>query len=404
MIGFKLNLHKQSGQSMVEMLGVLSIIGILSMAALLGYNYAVAKYKANRTLSELGERAVAGITKLTLSKETLSGEFQLEEFANVTSMGYMVTQSILDESHFDITLEQVPLEVYRLLIEGDSVDFSAIYVNGKVSDQTKCSKENKMIFEVGDGMSVVERCETNADCTRSCDSSQNGVCKSNCPSGKKCVITATTTLEKYQCCFEEKILDGICCSKVKDNGDGQKLCCTYNDKCCPSGYFDPYPASQSQCLPCDAPGDYEVWSSNHIAINDDICLVCPNRVMNGWRCSLECKSGTHLNPITRRCVCDNPDNMQDKYGNCYTCDEATSDTYIWLWQDDNRGCYECNYRPGGGYCFKCPHGTVAVKDGSGVGASGKCVACPDDVSELPSKHQCLSCDGTWNDDTKKCEK
>lgn len=89
---------------MVEMLGVLSIIGILSMAALLGYNYAVAKYKANRTLSELVERAVAGITKLTLSKETLSGEFQLEEFANVTSMGYMVTQSILDESHFDITL------------------------------------------------------------------------------------------------------------------------------------------------------------------------------------------------------------------------------------------------------------------------------------------------------------
>ena len=39
----------ESGRSMVEMLGVLAIIGVLSIGAVAGYKFAITKYKANET-------------------------------------------------------------------------------------------------------------------------------------------------------------------------------------------------------------------------------------------------------------------------------------------------------------------------------------------------------------------
>ncbi len=43
----------QFGRSMVEMLGVLAIIGVLSVGAIAGYQKAMFKYKLNKTISEL---------------------------------------------------------------------------------------------------------------------------------------------------------------------------------------------------------------------------------------------------------------------------------------------------------------------------------------------------------------
>lgn len=44
---------KQSGRSMVEMLGVLAIIGVLSAGALAGFNKAMFKHKMNQTIVEV---------------------------------------------------------------------------------------------------------------------------------------------------------------------------------------------------------------------------------------------------------------------------------------------------------------------------------------------------------------
>lgn len=41
---FNLN---QNGRSMVEMLGVLAIIGVLSIGSIAGFRYALLRYKAN---------------------------------------------------------------------------------------------------------------------------------------------------------------------------------------------------------------------------------------------------------------------------------------------------------------------------------------------------------------------
>lgn len=45
--------QEQSGRSMVEMLGVLAIIGVLSIGGISGYSKAMSKYRINKTLDQI---------------------------------------------------------------------------------------------------------------------------------------------------------------------------------------------------------------------------------------------------------------------------------------------------------------------------------------------------------------
>lgn len=48
----------ESGRSMVEMLGVLAIIGVLSVGGIAGYTQAMKKYKANEAVNKIAMAAV----------------------------------------------------------------------------------------------------------------------------------------------------------------------------------------------------------------------------------------------------------------------------------------------------------------------------------------------------------
>lgn len=50
---FKKNIKAEAGRSMVEMLGVLAIIGVLSVGGISGYSKAMAKYKASKAMDQL---------------------------------------------------------------------------------------------------------------------------------------------------------------------------------------------------------------------------------------------------------------------------------------------------------------------------------------------------------------
>ena len=49
----KLYKSEQSGRSMVEMLGVLAIIGVLSVGGIAGYSKAMVKYKTTKTMDQI---------------------------------------------------------------------------------------------------------------------------------------------------------------------------------------------------------------------------------------------------------------------------------------------------------------------------------------------------------------
>ncbi len=49
----KLNVKNQNGRSMIEMLGVLAIIGVLSVGGIAGYSKAMMKYRINKTIEQI---------------------------------------------------------------------------------------------------------------------------------------------------------------------------------------------------------------------------------------------------------------------------------------------------------------------------------------------------------------
>ena len=48
-----LNVTNQKGRSMIEMLGVLAIIGVLSVGGIAGYSKAMMKYRINKTIEQI---------------------------------------------------------------------------------------------------------------------------------------------------------------------------------------------------------------------------------------------------------------------------------------------------------------------------------------------------------------
>ncbi len=49
--------HTQQGRSMIEMLGVLAIIGVLSIGGIAGYSKAMTKYRVNKTADQVSQLA-----------------------------------------------------------------------------------------------------------------------------------------------------------------------------------------------------------------------------------------------------------------------------------------------------------------------------------------------------------
>ena len=53
----------ESGRSMVEMLGVLAIIGVLSIGGIAGYTMAMNRYRANEILNTAAQLSILAMTK-----------------------------------------------------------------------------------------------------------------------------------------------------------------------------------------------------------------------------------------------------------------------------------------------------------------------------------------------------
>ena len=62
----------ESGRSMVEMLGVLAIIGVLSIGGIAGYTMAMNRYRANEVIDAASKMAVINMTKQTGTATTIA--------------------------------------------------------------------------------------------------------------------------------------------------------------------------------------------------------------------------------------------------------------------------------------------------------------------------------------------
>ena len=76
----------QSGRSMVEMLGTLAIIGVLSIGGIAGYSYGMDKYRANATINDVNLRAVDLISQLSRGHTP-----NLDSWATISTAGYPIS-------------------------------------------------------------------------------------------------------------------------------------------------------------------------------------------------------------------------------------------------------------------------------------------------------------------------
>lgn len=115
---FKLS-PSQSGRSMVEMIGVLAITGVLSIGGIMGYSYAMDKYRANETINDLNIILMSHLNEL----QSLTDAEDLTEYGGViseenakTSMGY--EYEVVSYGYTaSIILYDVPVSVFEQLEE-----------------------------------------------------------------------------------------------------------------------------------------------------------------------------------------------------------------------------------------------------------------------------------------------
>ncbi|MBR6675479.1 MAG: type II secretion system protein [Alphaproteobacteria bacterium] len=84
----------ESGRSMVEMLGVLAIIGTLSILMLYGFQYAIFRYRVGQTLTQISTM-VAGAKTLNLDNVSDS-ELEEDEIGNL----YIPAKYVISDVHF----------------------------------------------------------------------------------------------------------------------------------------------------------------------------------------------------------------------------------------------------------------------------------------------------------------
>ena len=102
----KLNIQNEQGRSMVEMLGVLAIIGVLSVGGIAGYTSAMNKHRANETVDCLMKRAII------VSGQRLLGQAgSLSGYADSSPYTITLSGASGNASTFTMTAASVPQKV-----------------------------------------------------------------------------------------------------------------------------------------------------------------------------------------------------------------------------------------------------------------------------------------------------
>lgn len=378
------------GRSMTEMLGVLAIIGILSLAALIGYRFAVDKYLANDTLDEVNSRAVVATTQLSRGLNILGQD----EFNSSTRHGYPVeTNFLADTEGFYIQLDTVPKGVCKQLATSNYIHSISINNVADTLDANLCIESNTVRFTFE---TDADRCNTDADCA--CGGTcEEGRCISNCPSGTACTTDFLTGTKV--CCPYNKLANGVCCNTINEDG----LCCDDKGSCCPAD--KPLINRYGDCFSCE--GEQSINVTNH----EETCGRCPNRFLSYdfnaggmYWCAKWCPSGQ----------------VPDITGQCHTCDETTlykvaksgvkpqsvggeqaalacPMTLLRLWGDHDISVMNCLSQDQSisvtGYPQTCEKCDNRVLNYGGYSGAWNCVKkCPDDKPIMDTTNTCHSCD------------
>lgn len=308
------------GRSMVEILGVLAVIGVLSIGAFQGYRYAFNKYQTNEIINELNIRANDISFRMNqLIENNHIGDIEME-MGNVMRTGYPIKARMHPQflDFFEIFVSDVPTDVCKQILQSNwKLPFSTfVNVSPFEGDISVCEESEtvELAYEFhkdllqSDDMAEDERheimrCHHENDCKCGSCNSETGLCESYCTNTEQCVKDYDDS-RWMVCCQKDYIVGDYCCASITEDGK----CCNRSGNCCPPE--KPLMGSNGTCYSCD-------YSGGITLTNPDSCsVVCPKRYLNNnhhKRCILCGVEGTS--------VADKP--IWDYNGNCYACSNTS---------------------------------------------------------------------------------
>ena len=305
----KLNEH---GRSMVEILGVLVVIGILSIGGMVGYEYAYSTYQVHKIQDVLLKAKAQTDTKRRNSR--------------VTSINRFV-KSTLSEYAPDDNTPMVSFE--------ENVHYVDLY---KVSDVI-C----KMLFERQEPLSRVDIYLIKPNSIENCTNQENRLVYSF----DKVVDTDDTSTSDWtdepldsdipDCEYPRQIIDGICtCASPTIWSD------VYNDCICDEeNYAD-------MCAACPLPrkwvsGECICADSDKVWDEENNACVCKDENAEedaSGKCIL-CESPNTYDPIEDKCVCIEPECVCEAPRQIIDNECKCSDNQKYL--ESENICVECRH-------------------------------------------------------------
>ena len=129
---------QEQGRSMVEMLGVLAVVGVLSAGGIAGYTYAMDRHRTNELLNEASKRAVVVASQIASGRTP-----SLAEFGTGETAGGKIESVMELEGEFGFKVTGVKETVCKNIVK--MVDESS----GFIQDLTKANDVNS-IFTLSD--------------------------------------------------------------------------------------------------------------------------------------------------------------------------------------------------------------------------------------------------------------
>ncbi|MBR4926737.1 MAG: hypothetical protein IKY98_00260 [Alphaproteobacteria bacterium] len=138
----------ESGRSMVEMLGVLAVIGMLSIGGIMGYSYGMDKYRANTTINDINLRRI----DLMAQEENGNNNPTLDAWNNEKTLYPIALVFDADSGTPLIQVSNVPEQVCEMIVK-DMEKQAAITVNSYYTvgqEDGGCEEKNDLTFYFGD--------------------------------------------------------------------------------------------------------------------------------------------------------------------------------------------------------------------------------------------------------------
>ena len=376
--------EKESGRSMVEMLGVLAIIGVLSVGGIAGYTTAMNKHRANQILNGASVRAIVVSTQIQRGSETPTlGEFTDNEVGGARfGTGVQNANGTADWTTTD--------KRFSLTLTG---------VDEKICDQMKATVgQNSIIREINEGCTTITYNNDLSTTTSMTDHKDSTSCESaggvwdeatktcGCPgryTGSNCEVaptscpSGTTTTESGKCqychkydesqCIECTVeQEGICvdegcyCYNSKtQNAECNYLYCAVCDKSgekpdaiCPSGIGNCYCYNKETqnvkcyspfCIICDKDG---ATPTPYVDGSVKFCYnpETQNMAHNGSNYAVCDKNGEKPNAICSdydKCYCYNQETQNVKCTpiTCSICDKKSSEPDVMCSVHGDCVCY-----------------------------------------------------------------